>query len=130
MIKIEMNRNEALTLLQELPANHWLESRVLKVLVESADSVKATSIVEENRKPLAVKTADKSDNRCIYTFYGNRCEGFTDGFLCQEHAEESCSYRDEFGSRCGSQINHGCPEELQFVCGAPLCASHNKCRKH
>lgn len=41
---------------------------------------------------------------------------------CKDHAHLKCIIKG-----CGKQATHACPTMGQFMCGAPLCAKHERC---
>lgn len=55
---------------------------------------------------------------CVWELYGYYCNKKVSADspiqLCEDHIENVCT-------KCGKQAIHGCPIELQFVCGEPLC---------
>lgn len=56
---------------------------------------------------------------CYWECYGIYCDETTENnaMFCKTHANQKCRM-------CGKPADHGCPAELQFVCGEPLCPDH------
>lgn len=61
--------------------------------------------------------------QCTWELYGQKCNEESvmsvmynkkTYHLCESHSKERCT-------KCHKQAVHGCPMELQFVCGEPLC---------
>jgi hypothetical protein len=167
---IEINRTEVLSLMQELPANHFLQSRLVDELIvlnnqidSAARVAKATTHVLEVKSAasrpgtrevingkLAVLKPNLGENQftdeqlnemyeaggiatkkqCKWQTYGYQCRKTSKNEFCDEHMKEMCAHRDEAGVVCGNKADHGCPTELQFVCGAPCCAAHSNCGNH
>lgn len=138
---INLTSEQILDLMREFGVKHWFYKDLLTELntlaIESpsveAYSVKAfektTSdfrVEAENQLPAPAAIAVNNTNQCLYEMYGNRCTEAQakDGF-CVKHMETVCSEPD-----CDNQMTHGCPTELQFVCGAPLCGEHGSCLSH
>lgn len=156
---IKITRNETLALMRELPANHFLQSRLVDELVELNKSATARfgtpEVIGGDFKVTRSKdtlTADFSDvelgegqytgkqleemyesapgapeRQCKWTFYGHQCTKTSTKEFCDEHTGKICSHRDSDGVACGKPADHGCPTELQFVCGFPLCHEHSSC---
>jgi hypothetical protein len=68
--------------------------------------------------------------QCKWQTYGYQCRTKSKNDFCDEHINETCVHKDADGVRCGHKADHGCPTELQFVCGAPCCAEHSSCGNH
>lgn len=167
---IKITRIETLALMQELPANHFLQSRLVDELVELNKSASArygdreviggelvvtrsenalTAEFVTPTKRLGIKSDyDGSmgqytdaqleemyesapvspDRQCKWVFYGHQCTTTSKNEFCDEHNGKTCSHRDsDGGAACGKPADHGCPTELQFVCGFPCCAEHSNC---
>lgn len=113
MITINFTRNEVLDLMKELPVNHWMQERLLDFLAVNIPQAHINQTV--------------TAHTCEWQCYGIACGSEEDvvkvasgKFFCGQHTGLLCR-------KCGSPADHGCPEELQFVCGAPLCKNCNKC---
>lgn len=157
---IKITRNETLALMRELPANHFLQSRLVEELVELNKSASARLGSPEVHNGALVVTRSKDTltaefvtpdlgkgqyteaqleemyesapvspkRQCKWTFYGHQCTKTSTKEFCDEHSGKTCSHRDsEGGIACGKPADHGCPTELQFVCGFPLCHEHSSC---
>lgn len=157
---IKITRIEALALMQELPANHFLQSRLVDELVELNKSASARLgareviagkfVVTRSENALTAElitpklgenqyTAAQLDEmyeaggiapeiQCKWQTYGFRCRETSKNEFCDEHNGKTCSHRDSDGGvACGKPADHGCPTELQFVCGFPCCAEHSNC---
>lgn len=118
MTAIDFTRDEILDLMKELPVNHWLQNRLLDGL--TVDRLKRPAYIART-VPDVVNPVAETGKRCEWVFYGLQCEtvknvtkNVTGKFFCTEHTGLVCQ-------KCGDPADHGCPEELQFVCGAPLC---------
>jgi hypothetical protein len=159
MVHIEMSRTEALALLADLPATHWVNNRVLKALEVHADDMidPATSEIDaelirqalakraekdedpvdrpraatsydsvndwKNKQDIDLKFMVRERNEvtgCPWEHYGMYCNRPTENgkTYCPVHDGKKCS-------QCDRQSTHGCPVELQFVCGEPLCEQHS-----
>lgn len=172
---INVNRTEVLSLMQDLPADHFLQSRLvdeLIVLNKQIDSDvrvrKATTPVLEVKSAVSrlgtpevingnlvvtaglgmpkeydgsmgQYTAKQLDEiaevggmtrQCKWETYGYQCREMSPNEFCIEHDKVKCSHLGEHGTLCFNMANHGCPTELQFVCGAPICAEHSNCGNH
>lgn len=72
------------------------------------------------RKKFVGIVRDQADvTGCYWECYGVYCDKDTaagDRF-CTKHKDQKCRM-------CGEPADHGCPAELQFVCGEPLCRNH------
>lgn len=157
---IKITRIETLALMQELPANHFLQSRLVEELVELNKSASARVGTPEVHNGKLVVTRAKNtltaefvtpdlgkgqytdaqleemyesapvspDRQCKWQTYGFRCRETSKNEFCDEHNGKTCSHRDaDGGAACGKPADHGCPTELQFVCGFPCCAEHSSC---
>lgn len=156
---IKITRIETLALMQELPANHFLQSRLIEELVELNKSASARfgspevhngTLVVTPTKALGIKsdydgsmgqltqaqhdTLDELSGgvkkQCKWQTYGYQCRETSRNEFCDEHIKEMCFHKDEDGNVCGKKADHGCPTELQFVCGSPCCAAHSNCGRH
>jgi hypothetical protein len=177
---IELDRTEVLTLMQELPSEHFLQPRLLDELVrmnqvQTPVTPPRRSITEQRRdleKTLGIRevvngqmvvkkmphglmaefltdaehgkgeyTDKQLDEmyeaggiaplkQCKWQTYGHQCRNESKNEFCDDHINEICSHRDAAGVRCGHKADHGCPTELQFVCGAPCCSEHSNCGNH
>lgn len=134
-MKIEMSRKEILELMQELSEDHWMNERLTNALAEinfraNNNFMENTAVLVKPKvkveKPFPKVKEDKSILHSINHVYG-RCSWETYGYYCNKkvpdnHIFELCDeHIDERCSKCGKQAVHGCPVELQFVCGEPLC---------
>lgn len=177
-MSIELDRTEVLTLMQELPSEHFLQPRLLDELVrmnqmpltprrlsisEQRKGIEETLGIREvvngqmtvKKMPHGVMAeflteaeqgkgeyTDKQLDemyeaggiaplkQCKWQTYGYQCANKSDKEFCADHIDEMCAHRDEEGVKCGKKADHGCPTELQFVCGAPCCAEHSNCGNH
>lgn len=156
---IKITRIETLALMQELPANHFLQSRLVEELVELNKSASARfgspevhngTLVVTPTKVLGIKsdydgsmgqhTQEQLDTldevsggvkkQCKWETYGYQCRETSKNEFCDEHRNVKCTHLNEHGILCFNMANHGCPTELQFVCGAPVCAEHSNCGRH
>lgn len=137
---INLTSEQILDLMRELGSSHWLygdllaelntlavqppvEPYSIEAFEKSASDFRAE--VVEPLKSSDTIVANKSKT-CLYEVYGHQCVAVQakDGF-CLEHMETVCR---EPG--CENQMTHGCPTEMQFVCGAPLCNEHRSCSDH
>ncbi len=116
MMTIDLTRNEVLDLMKELPVDHWLQVRLLDNLNVGA-----------GQKIQTVAPSFETAHNCEWMFYGMKCDNTEDiiqvergRFFCGKHTGLICR-------KCGNPADHGCPEELQFVCGAPLCKNCTTC---
>lgn len=132
---IELTRNQVLDLMKDLEPGHWLQELLL---VELADF--ATTSLTKKVKPLysskISETLDKLASeapvnapkdelqQCNWQTYGHRCTTESHEDFCKEH-RRVCRE-----SGCNNMADHGCPCELQFVCGAALCSTHTSCSDH
>lgn len=168
---IKITRNETLALMRELPANHFLQSRLVDELValnKSAEARLGTReviggdfVVTRSKdtltadfstvKPLGYHSdydgsmgqlteaqLDEQNEaggiaplkQCKWQTYGYQCRTKSKNEFCDEHRDQKCSHLGEHGTLCFNMADHGCPTELQFVCGAPCCAEHSNCGNH
>lgn len=133
---IQVTRSEVLSLMNSLRADHFLQDRLAEEMIR----LNHTSSNDTNRfnlaatdtepAPIFVRIEAETHVECKYSFYGHPCREVAANDFCEEHLGIECSYRDEVGSICRKQIDHGCPVELQFVCGSPLCPDHRTCKTH
>lgn len=171
---IELNRDEVIRLIQELPVEHFLQPRLAHELVAIVDQPNTTVRAENHLAPvlsprsvarsaedrfgsreviagrLVVSKPDLGENeftdkqldemyeaggvapkkQCKWQTYGYRCRETSTNEFCDEHLNQKCSHKDSEGAACGNKADHGCPTELQFVCGAPCCSGHSNCGNH
>lgn len=144
MTKVDLTRNEIVELLKEFPESHWMTPRLVDALVESTnrsnesflknsavlikpksknndEHMLSNSEKQKTNLDVIADNAEKSNkidkNHCAWELYGHYCNKKVNDDsiqLCPEHIVKKCE-------KCGRQAVHGCPEELQFVCGEPLC---------
>lgn len=151
MNNIQFSREEIIKLLSEIDGTHWLNDRLVNSL--NSNVVPAVKLPELSSYPRGaeinlnhiVKKAEEpamtiekafaavemdidmkySVNKiskvtgCKWETYGNYCnrENIVGAEYCAKHNGETCRY-------CNNQTTHGCPEEMQFVCGEYLCDNH------
>lgn len=174
---INVNRTEVLSLMQDLPADHFLQSRLVDELIVlnkqtdakygvhsktiTAPVLEVKSAVSHLGTPEVINgklvvtgglghsreydgsmgqyTTKQLDEiaevggmtrQCKWETYGYQCAEMSPNEFCIEHDKVKCSHLDEHGTRCFNMANHGCPTELQFVCGAPCCSTHQSCGNH
>lgn len=124
-MSINLTRKEVLDLMSELNDNHWLQNRLLTELnnINQDNTRSVNSYVSDI--DITVSTRSQQNIRgCHWEFYGNYCNRPTtgDSLFCEHHSNKRCF--------CGDLAGHGCPVELQFVCGSPLCGNHRTCKSH
>jgi hypothetical protein len=140
---INLNRNEVLSLMKELDPEHWIQGRLLIEIVlmdranEPVEVAKISSNLSEPIKIQKTSTeaisetdAPKELKQCKHSTYGYRCRKESENEYCEDHLNKLCTTPDALGNVCGKQSDHGCPEELQFVCGTPCCPEHSRCGRH
>lgn len=136
-----LTRNEVLDLMQELPAEHWLQVKLLAALTDAtvktpvaAKPAPAKKAIEKtlpvaedfeinNQVHVSTRTPANSAGKCRWECYGWVCnKTAVEREMCAEHVKKTCY--------CGAPATHGCNVELQFVCGGPLCDKHRACARH
>lgn len=136
---IELTRNQVLDLMKDLEPSHWLQKSLLVELnnLSSNSAVKASEsfcspkvlgrfdeLASEMSIETAIEASDIDQTQCKWQTYGYRCTNSSNADFCEEH-RLVCR---EAG--CDNMADHGCPCEMQFVCGAALCSSHSSCSDH
>lgn len=126
---IELTRTQVLELMKDLNVDHWFQKNLLDEL--NRISTPAVVASATPHRSLAVtkirKAADEHFDepvQCSWQTYGYQCTNRSSESFCEDH-RLVCR---ELG--CNNMANHGCPCELQFVCGAALCANHSSCSDH
>lgn len=125
---IALTRDKVLTLMRELPTNHWFQTELMEELIQLNNATETTTVtrihepVHEENIIYPGGTVDTGE--CVWETYGFVCRKNTvDGTkFCTDHAHKKCF--------CGAPATHGCNVELQFVCGGPLCEAHRMCNTH
>lgn len=119
-IMLHLNREEILNLMVELPETHWLQNKLWAELTTLQNPAPQTPTYTPT--PTTVPPVTGNIVNCLWEDYGYRCNalGTVNGY-CRYHTTKTCAI-------CGKKATHGCPVELQFICGTPLCADHRQCQ--
>lgn len=125
---IELTRTQVLELMKDLNVDHWFQKNLLDELNAISSTATAPArIAKATAVEQSVKITDDSVGglvQCDWQTYGYRCVNRSFESFCEDHR---LVCRE---SGCNNMANHGCPCEMQFVCGAALCAQHTSCSDH
>jgi hypothetical protein len=124
---IMFTRDKVLTLMAELPVNHWLQEDLMKELIQFNTDVELPTVpqrIVEQVQNVIYPGIEAKEGECAWECYGFVCKkDVVDAtHFCADHVAKNCF--------CGRPATHGCNVELQFVCGGPLCNEHRCCAGH
>lgn len=116
-IDLTFTLDEAVSLIKELPQDHWLTDRIMSSIANNALHANPPEVTFDLIKPSNKPTISEV-KECQWETYGYYCHKAVEvnatRDFCKEHIDKACNY-------CGDPATHGCPEEQQFVCGEPIC---------
>lgn len=115
--------------LADMLAEYWQETKGQAIAARVAAKV-VTALPQESTgskalRPLLPTDRKRGEGGCAWETYGYLCpvDAIPGTDFCEGHGNKVCR-------NCAEPATHGCPRELQFVCGAPLCDNCRSCNGH